>query len=243
MTEDKSKPIVYKHGFYKAFNGVGKYWCDSCQEWIFDTNVGFPTNQHWFSQDRRFICNAAKPQGESNMTSPENNIYGSVHGERNFLTGDTWCERCHRWIRTEELTASPEKHWFTGSDKQLFVCGKVPAYTAPIEMDEMPVEREQKPKVKNAPKHLEVNEILVERGKTYARFLDNSTLSQALKVEMWSTNNWRVGILAADQKEALELIALKISRILTGNPDHVDSWDDIAGYAMLVSKRLKGESL
>jgi Domain of unknown function (DUF6378) len=165
------------------------------------------------------------------MTSPENNIYGSVHGERNFLTGDTWCERCHTWIRMEELNASPEKHWFTGVDRQLFVCGKVPAYTA------------EKPVPAPELKHLEVNEILVERGKTYARFIDNAALSQALKVEMWYTPNWRVGILAADQKEALELIALKISRILTGNPDHVDNWDDIAGYATLVSKRIQGESL
>jgi hypothetical protein len=42
-----------------------------------------------------------------------------------------------------------------------------------------------------------------------------------------------------DQREALEMIANKISRILNGNPDFVDSWEDIAGYAILVAERLK----
>ena len=48
-------------------------------------------------------------------------------------------------------------------------------------------------------------------------------------------------MLDADQVEALDMIATKIARILNGNPDHVDSWIDIAGYATLVADRLKGE--
>lgn len=43
-----------------------------------------------------------------------------------------------------------------------------------------------------------------------------------------------------DQKEALEMIASKIARILNGNTNNEDSWRDIAGYATLVADRLKG---
>jgi hypothetical protein len=43
------------------------------------------------------------------------------------------------------------------------------------------------------------------------------------------------------QVEALEMIAHKIGRILSGDPNHQDHWDDIAGYAKLVSERLQGK--
>jgi hypothetical protein len=36
------------------------------------------------------------------------------------------------------------------------------------------------------------------------------------------------------------MIAHKIGRILNGDPDYIDSWDDIAGYAKLVADRLRG---
>ena len=35
------------------------------------------------------------------------------------------------------------------------------------------------------------------------------------------------------QREALEMICTKISRICCGDPNHKDHWDDIAGYAFL----------
>ena len=34
------------------------------------------------------------------------------------------------------------------------------------------------------------------------------------------------------------MIAHKIGRILAGNPDFKDHWDDIAGYAVLISQRV-----
>ena len=39
------------------------------------------------------------------------------------------------------------------------------------------------------------------------------------------------------------MIAVKISRILTGDPSHADNWHDIAGYATLVERRLNNEAL
>lgn len=39
--------------------------------------------------------------------------------------------------------------------------------------------------------------------------------------------------LHATQREALEMIAVKMSRILCGDPSEADHWDDIIGYATL----------
>lgn len=39
--------------------------------------------------------------------------------------------------------------------------------------------------------------------------------------------------LAPEQIEALEMILAKIARIVSGDPNHADHWDDIAGYALL----------
>ena len=44
-------------------------------------------------------------------------------------------------------------------------------------------------------------------------------------------------------RESLEMLAHKVARILNGNPDYVDSWHDVSGYATLVEKRLKGDVL
>jgi len=46
---------------------------------------------------------------------------------------------------------------------------------------------------------------------------------------------------ATDQAEALDMIFSKIARILNGDPNHLDSWTDIAGYATLVADRLEGK--
>ena len=45
-----------------------------------------------------------------------------------------------------------------------------------------------------------------------------------------------------DQIEALDMIASKIARVVNGNPNHIDSWIDIAGYATLVADRLQGKT-
>jgi hypothetical protein len=40
------------------------------------------------------------------------------------------------------------------------------------------------------------------------------------------------------QRESLDMIACKASRILNGDPNHLDSWVDIAGYATIVATRI-----
>lgn len=78
-------------------------------------------------------------------------------------------------------------------------------------------------------------ELLAERGKTHGDFGDHALITQTLKRVMNSQPSWVE--LAYTQQEALEMIAHKIGRILAGNPNFRDHWDDIAGYARLVAER------
>lgn len=80
------------------------------------------------------------------------------------------------------------------------------------------------------------DDILAERGQRYGDFDKHADITQSLKKAMASTPGWQR--LAPDQREALEMNAHKIGRILNGDPDYVDSWEDIAGYAKLVANRL-----
>lgn len=81
-----------------------------------------------------------------------------------------------------------------------------------------------------------IDNILAERGKRYGDFIDHAAISQHLKHSM-ACPGWYE--LSCDQKEALEMIAHKIARILNGDPNYADSWVDIAGYAKLVADRLE----
>jgi hypothetical protein len=80
------------------------------------------------------------------------------------------------------------------------------------------------------------DQLLAERGRTHGKFEDTAGIAQSIKAAMRSTTVWHQ--LDVEQKEALEMIATKIGRILGGNPDHKDSWTDIAGYARLIEDRI-----
>ncbi len=84
-----------------------------------------------------------------------------------------------------------------------------------------------------------IAETLKDRGSKYGPFTGHAEITQALKKEMKLRDGW--ARLSQDQREALEMIAHKIGRILNGDPDYADSWRDIAGYAELVNKRLEDE--
>lgn len=77
------------------------------------------------------------------------------------------------------------------------------------------------------------NELIVERGKTHGTW----DLQAAKAVEIKRTFE-AISSLNDSQYEALQQIAVKISRILTGNPNCADHWADIAGYATLVANEL-----
>lgn len=81
-----------------------------------------------------------------------------------------------------------------------------------------------------------IEDTLSELGDRCGRFTGHAEITQGLKDLMHKTDNWAK--LQADQKEALEMIAHKIGRVLNGDPNYADSWHDIAGYATLVEKEL-----
>ncbi len=85
----------------------------------------------------------------------------------------------------------------------------------------------------------DIDEILTERGERYGDFERNSLVSQLLKSTLYNVP--RNAAMAHYQKEALDMIANKLSRIVCGDPNYADSWRDIAGYATLVADILEAK--
>lgn len=96
---------------------------------------------------------------------------------------------------------------------------------------------------------MSIENTLAERGNRYGDFTDHARLCQDLKDVMTTfavvqntPNSVAVHFpwseLPATHKQALEVIADKIARILSGDPNYADNWHDIQGYAKLVEDRL-----
>lgn len=79
------------------------------------------------------------------------------------------------------------------------------------------------------------DELLAERGKTHGDYAVHARITQDLK------NYFRAQKkpLTTDQWETLDMIAHKIGRILAGDPEFADHWDDIAGYAKLSANEVR----
>lgn len=87
-----------------------------------------------------------------------------------------------------------------------------------------------------------VDETLDERAQDYGKFKDGAELMQGIKRLLADHALRHNKTFADDQWEALEMIVHKMARIVNGNPDKVDHWVDIAGYAKLVADRLQGNA-
>jgi hypothetical protein len=85
----------------------------------------------------------------------------------------------------------------------------------------------------------DVNATTAARQSRYGTLQENGLISQDLKNRMRASPKWEE--LAADQKEALDMIQHKVSRILAGDVTYADNWHDIAGYASVIDKRLVAE--
>ena len=83
---------------------------------------------------------------------------------------------------------------------------------------------------------MDITDTLKQRHSSYGDFAEQSEVSQTIKKAFRFSGNY--DNLDAGMKESLDMIAVKISRILTGDPGHADSWHDIQGYAALVEKTL-----
>lgn len=82
-----------------------------------------------------------------------------------------------------------------------------------------------------------INEILTQRANTHGNFTDVSITAQHIKKDLMSGKNYNT--LSPIQRECIDMVASKLSRIVNGNPDEKDHWVDIAGYATLVANTLE----
>jgi hypothetical protein len=88
----------------------------------------------------------------------------------------------------------------------------------------------------------DVDQILDSRAKDYGKFIEGAEIMQMLKRLVHNYIEDRGTPLAFDQREAIDMIIHKLGRIINGNPDKIDTWSDVAGYATLVADRLKGNA-
>lgn len=88
---------------------------------------------------------------------------------------------------------------------------------------------------------METEQLLKERSSVHGDATQQFNVAQALKSlfrnyvsedKFPNPESYLVAI------EALDMIAVKLSRIMVGKPDYQDHWDDIAGYAKIYSKYL-----
>ncbi len=95
---------------------------------------------------------------------------------------------------------------------------------------------EQSPQIEES-----IENILQERMTTHGDFRDVAATSQMLKnVVAQSGKNY--GELSFEKAEAIDNILQKISRLVNGDSNHIDSWKDICGYSTLVTKGLQHDN-
>jgi len=81
------------------------------------------------------------------------------------------------------------------------------------------------------------NEVLNQRESTHGDYKDTAEMAEDLKSVIAEHFPDKLGL--SMQKHSLDLIATKIARLCCGDINCLDSWEDIAGYANLISERLK----
>lgn len=89
---------------------------------------------------------------------------------------------------------------------------------------------------------MNVDDILDDRGKRYGNYMAQTKIAEKIREALFAALVDQVKLLQPDQSDALHMIAVKLSRIVNGDPDYADNWRDIAGYATLVADRLEGKS-
>ena len=74
--------------------------------------------------------------------------------------------------------------------------------------------------------------LLSGRHRTHGSFKNTAQIAQDIKDLL---DNHGARECTAIQREAMDHMATKIARILSGKADHLEHWVDLAGYSMLGS--------
>jgi len=77
--------------------------------------------------------------------------------------------------------------------------------------------------------------LLEERQHTHGTFEDNAIISQSFKRMFRAGPGWNT--LSDIERESMDMIALKFSRILSGKSMSKQHWEDVVGYAKLVEEK------
>ena len=86
----------------------------------------------------------------------------------------------------------------------------------------------------------DIREVLNERGINYGEFRDFAEIARMFKSIAHHSPSWER--MSGVQKEGMDMVLHKVSRILNGNPNFMDSWVDIIGYAQLVVDDLNADN-
>lgn len=78
---------------------------------------------------------------------------------------------------------------------------------------------------------METEKLLQERGATHGDFGVNAAISQGIKDALRCGPQWQS--LTPAQREAIDVIAAKLARIVTGDHNCLDHYRDIIGYTQL----------
>jgi len=85
-----------------------------------------------------------------------------------------------------------------------------------------------------------LDQTLLERACRYGAFVDVAQRSNNIQVAILH-NAPQFSSLTPLYREALHMIAYKLARLMNGQINDLDSWHDIAGYAMLVHNQIAAE--
>jgi len=77
---------------------------------------------------------------------------------------------------------------------------------------------------------MNAKELTEERETTHGGFSANARVSQELKATIHCENSDMTNV----QREAIDMICMKLSRIASGHAHFADHWEDIQGYCQLV---------
>lgn len=82
---------------------------------------------------------------------------------------------------------------------------------------------------------MSINETLEQRGERYGEFREVAETTYQLQEALKRS---QASVMTSSQIIALDMICNKMARIVNGDPNYIDNWHDIAGYATLVEQEL-----
>lgn len=92
------------------------------------------------------------------------------------------------------------------------------------------------------PVEMSADAVIEDREESHGDYRQQAQFAQLLKGLFHGHKRWSG--LPAEQRESVDMIIVKLSRIMAGNSSEPDHWIDIAGYATMIHNLLtKGSHL